>query len=352
MAAGPTLRIVHAVRSDAFAGVERSVLLSARALADRGHDVSVVGGQRERMEPELTSFGVGWAPAASTLDVVRALRRTGRVDVVHAHMTAGEVASVLAHRSTGGAIVMTRHFAQRRGRSAPGRLASVLVARVPHREIAISQYVAGRVESPHVVYHGIDAPAVTAAPERRVVVIQRLEREKHTRLAVQAWERSGLAGDGWELVIAGDGADRRELEAMAAATAHPTSIRFVGRVDDVDALRASAALQLATPPDEHFGLSVLEAMALGLPVVAADGGAHRELLGDDHPELLFTPDDVAAATERLRALAEDPELRQRTGAALRARQQSLFSLAAHGEALEREYRAAIDACTARAGRRR
>ena len=75
-------------------------------------------------------------------------------------------------------------------------------------------------------------------------------------------------------------------------------------------------------------------MAVGLPVVAADGGAHRELLGPDQVPLLFAIGDVDAAAERLRGLADDGELRRRVGRTLRARQQEQFSLAAHGEALE------------------
>ncbi len=69
MADASVLRIVHAVRSDAFAGVERSILLSTQALVERGHCLTVVGGDRIRMCEHLLPLGVDWVPAASTYDV-------------------------------------------------------------------------------------------------------------------------------------------------------------------------------------------------------------------------------------------------------------------------------------------
>jgi glycosyltransferase involved in cell wall biosynthesis len=331
--------------------VERSILLSTQALVERGHCLTVVGGDPVRMSDHLLPLGVDWVPAASTYDVFRALRRIEPCDIVHAHMTAAEWAAVLARHRTGGALVMTRHFAQRRGRTVRGRLASAVIDRVTHHELAISQFVAGAVASESVVYHGIDdrPPALTEG--KRVVVIQRLEPEKCTDLALRAWARSGLGDEGWELILAGDGSERSALESLAHSTGVSASVTFLGRVEDVDELRATAAMQFATPANEHFGLSVLEAMAVGLPVVAADGGAHRELLGQDQAALLFAIGDVDAAAERLRGLADDGELRRRVGRALRARQQERFSLDAHGEALEAAYRAAIAQQSVPGGRR-
>ena len=135
------------------------------------------------MAEQLLPLGVDWIPAASTYDVFRALRRIDPPDIVHADMTAAEWAAVLARHRTGGALVMTRHFAQRRGHTVRGRLASAVIDRVAHYELAISQFVAGEVASESVVYHGLDdrPPALTEG--KRVVVIQRLEPEKCTDLA-------------------------------------------------------------------------------------------------------------------------------------------------------------------------
>jgi len=338
MAGSPALRVVHVVCSDQFAGVERSVLLSTRAMIERGHRVTVIGGESVAMAEPLAGLGVPWRPATSMLAAAGELWRHGRVDVVHAHMTSAETAAVLSRVRNRGRLVVTRHFGQRRGLTPLGGLAARVINRVPHTEISISRYVQSTIGVPStIVHHGVEnASAVDHLRSKQVVVIQRLETEKATNVAIRAWSRAGLADDGWELVIAGDGSDRAVLQSLADAEGVAGSVRFLGHVRDVQVLRKSAAIQLATPPHEHFGLSVLEAMAVGLPVVASDGGAHPELLGDDYP-MLYPPNDVDAAACRLRELAGDAAQRRTLGATLRRRQQERFSLPAHGRALEALY---------------
>ncbi len=70
-------------------------------------------------------------------------------------------------------------------------------------------------------------------------------------------------------------------------------MELVGHVAETDALLAGASILLAPAPREPFGLSVVEAMAHGLPVVAAGGGAHLETVGDDG--LLFPRGDTGGS---------------------------------------------------------
>jgi glycosyltransferase involved in cell wall biosynthesis len=332
------MKVVHVVRSDAFAGVERSVVMSSRALAALGHEVVVIGGSRAAMLPALGPAGVRWLPAASTAEVVRALVRVGRADVVHAHMTAAEVAAVVTRWRHRGRLVVTRHFARRRGTSRSGRLAAAMVHRAPRVEASISEYVAAHVDGPSVVVpHGVDDQEAVAATGRTIVVVQRLEPEKETDIALTAFARSGLAASGWTLEIAGDGSQRAALEALADRLGVAGAVRFLGRVADVAAVRARAALQIAPTSIEGFGFSVVEAMACGLPVVAADGGAHRELFAGVDGALLFPPGDADAAAALLRAAAGDEAGRRALGARLQQRQRAAYSLAAHGRALEAAY---------------
>ena len=334
------MAIVHAVRSDAFAGVERSVVLSARSLARRGHSVTVVGGNPERMRTELANSTVAWLPAATTAEAARAIHRVGRVDIVHAHMTAAECAAIIAGGLRRVPIVATRHFARRRGESRIGRLAAPIVGRFVRTEIAVSRYVARHLERPAcVVYHGIEGRDQVACEDGTVLVVQRLEPEKHTDVAIRAFQRSQLWQEGWALVVAGSGTEERRLRTLANELGVAASVRFLGRVTDVDELRRTSSFQLATVPIEGFGLAVLEAMACGLPVVAADAGAHSELLGRlGH---YFSPGDADQAATSLRLLAGDRPLRKRLGVEVRSRQQVAFSLEAHGAALETVYHSAL-----------
>ena len=140
----------------------------------------------------------------------------------------------------------------------------------------------------------LDATRAPDTPEGPyALVVARLAPEKGVDVAIAACRTAGMP-----LVVAGDGPERGALEAAAERHA----VRFVGHVDGarLQALRAGAALALAPSRfGETFGLSVAEALAAGLPVVASRVGSHPELLD---PEALVPAGDaraLAGAIERL-----------------------------------------------------
>ena len=342
------LRILHAIRSDGFSGVEQFVLRLARTQAADGHEVTVIGGDPPRMRPGLDEVGVEHLPAARTQEVARAVRRLARdVDVVNTHMTAADVATVQAlaplPRSRRPAVVATCHFARPRGRVGPVAI-DALVRRRIDAQISISAAVAAAIDGPStVVYTGIESrPAGDqAARERTVLMAQRLQPEKRTDVGVRAFAASGLASDGWMLDVAGIGPEREALERLAAELGIAASVRFSGYRTDLPDLLARAGMLLAPCPVEGLGLTLLEAMASGLPPVAADAAGHVELLAGLDPRCRFTADDPESGGSRLRALAADPAGRAALGATARERQQAHFSLRAQADGTEAVYREAL-----------
>jgi len=331
------LRITHVVVTDAFAGVERYVCQVANGLSARGHQVDVVGGAPDRMRAEL-DHTVVHRPAGTVPDAVRALVAVRGTDLVHAHMTAAEAGAFLARPVDRAPIVATRHFAEERG-SDPVRAALARVtARPVAADIAISGFVADTVRGPTtLIPNGVAGRPQAPLDGRRVLMLQRLDVEKAPEVGLRAFAASGLAGDGWELVVAGAGVLRPDLERLAAALGCGDVVTFAGLVADTDTLLASSTVLLAPAPAEPFGLSVVEAMSHGLPVVAAAGGAHVETVG--RAGVLFPPGDAAAAGRALADLAADRERLRSVGTALRDRQQERYSLALHLDRLESLYRA-------------
>jgi glycosyltransferase involved in cell wall biosynthesis len=257
-------------------------------------------------------------------------------------MTAAELAAVSAADAP---VVATRHFAATRGSGRVGRTVGRYVTPRLAAQVAISDYVAERVEGPSTVVHpGVPSFLREAEPdpgaERRPVVLmaQRLEAEKRTDLGLRMWAASGLAADGWELLVAGTGALRADLEALAQDLGVAGSVRFLGARSDMDVLLATSAVFLAPRPDEPYGLSVVEAMAHGTPVVAAAGGGHDETVGAADGAVLVPADDVETAGARLARLARDPARRAAYGEELRAVQQHRFGLEAHADGIEAVYR--------------
>jgi len=338
---GPPLAVVHVVLTSEFAGVERYVAQVAGTLSERGHRVHTIGGDQTRMRAELPS-AVSVHPATTLVAGARILAHTTDVDLVHVHMTAAEGAAWLARLRHPVPVVATRHFAKERGSSVVARALASVTSRTIACDIAISQFVSDTIEGPSVlITNGVVHQPQAPLTEPSVVMLQRLEPEKAPALGLEAFARSGLGDRGWRLTVAGVGRLRDELERAARSWGVWTSTDFVGYIAETDRLLEGASIVLAPGHLDGFGLSVVEAMAHGVPVVAADGGGHRETVGGDG--LLFAPGDVSAAASALRRLADDSTLRRSVGTALRRRQQREFSLPGHVDRLEALYRAVVDA---------
>jgi glycosyltransferase involved in cell wall biosynthesis len=132
--------------------------------------------------------------------------------------------------------------------------------------------------------------------------VGRLAAEKGADLAIEAARRAGV-----DLVVAGDGPLRDELVrgVESGRRAGDPAVRFAGRVSESELAGLRAGAGVAVVPSrsgETFGLAAAEAMAAGVPVVAARIGGLPELVGE---EGLVPPGDVAAMAAGIRRLRGD-----------------------------------------------
>jgi L-malate glycosyltransferase len=119
----------------------------------------------------------------------------------------------------------------------------------------------------------------------------------------------------WRLIIAGDGSERAALEMRARALGLSERIVFTGFVDRAGSLLAALDVFVLTSDTEQMPISVLEAMAVGLPVLSTDVGDLRAMLpADSRDTCLFARDDEAAFAGRLAALLASPDECRRLGA--------------------------------------
>ena len=343
---GVAMRILHAIRSEAFAGVESHVARLAAGQARAGHTVAVIGGEQAGMQRAMAGADVIHRPAGTVPDVVREIDRLRGCDILHVHMTAAEAATLFAVRSWSRPVVATRHFARRRGSSLLVRMAAPLIARRIDAQIAISAFVAKAADGASTsVYPGLelDTEPLAAVVDRTptVLVVQRLEAEKRTEDAIEIFARSGVADRGWRLVIAGDGAQRQTLERRAQQLGVSSTTEFLGHHRDVPALMRTAGVLIAPCDIEGLGLTVLEAMSVGLPVVAAAAGGHLETVGRVPGAALYPRRDLSAGASSLRGLVDDLERRGSYGAALWRTQQEHFTIESQVRGTDAVYRSVL-----------
>ena len=133
-------------------------------------------------------------------------------------------------------------------------------------------------------------------------MLARLEVEKGVDVAI----RAAAAIPELDLVVAGDGSCRATLEATAAELGIAERIHFLGYRTDPAALLANADLFVLPSLVEGFPLSVVEAMAAGVPVVASDIGGTREAVEHERTGLLVRPRDADALAAAIRRTLSDP----------------------------------------------
>lgn len=330
-------RVVQVVVTRDFAGVERHVCDLANELTRRGWETAVVGGDGRRMRLALLPE-VRWLPGGGARQGLASLARVGRRDVCHVHMTLAEAVALTARRFHRAPVIATRHFAAHRGKTRLGALTAPYIARRLARELAISEFVAGRLERrpDAVIPNGVPlSPPLWHVGSRAVVVLQRLEPEKETLTALRAWAASRLREQGWALRVVGEGSERAALERWVRKQG-VEGVSFCGRAADGRAVLSTAALLLAPARADGFGLAVLEAMMAGVPVVAAAAGGHLETVALAENAPLFPPGDELAAAAALRSLADDG-VRSALSRAVRALARSRFSIAAHVDLLLEQY---------------
>jgi glycosyltransferase involved in cell wall biosynthesis len=363
--------------ADVFAGTERHILALARGLRDRGLRVSVACPEPSLLGEKLAAEGIAHVVVQkrglydrAAVRTLRGLLREGCVDVVHAHNGRTTLTAALAVSSAGrGACVATQHFITPNHAGHRGLKRWITAAvhrwvnRRVHAQIAISEAVRraallrGDVDPArlHLVHNGIADPALGGlrspfevraefgvprdAP--LVVCAARFEAEKGLADLIRAMALVHESSPACACVVAGEGAERGALERLRRELRLENVVQLPGyRADAPSLIRAADVFALPSPA-EPFGLAILEAMALGKPVVAARAGGPMEIVVEGETGLLIPPGDPRALADAILRLVGSPTDRAAMGRLGRERFESRFTAARMAEEVSEVYRRAI-----------
>lgn len=151
----------------------------------------------------------------------------------------------------------------------------------------------------------------------RVLYVGRVDPEKSIGRVVTAFADVLDKIPNAELVIVGDGTDRRSLIDLAQALDISKNVKFLGRVmppDVIDIYRSATVFATASETETQ-GIVLIEAAATGLPLVAVDAGAVRELCQNKKNGILCPPRDASAIAKALIKILQTPELQEKYSAA-------------------------------------
>ena len=151
----------------------------------------------------------------------------------------------------------------------------------------------------------------------RMICVARLSPEKAHSGLLQAFARFRDQGGKGELVLVGDGPDHAAVEQIIRDLGLEENVHLIGRLNEQDTLVEIAASDVLVISSLMEGLPVvlIEAMALGLPVIASHVAGIPELVEPNRNGLLFPPTDWDALADCMLTLASDKGLRERLGGA-------------------------------------
>ena len=372
-----SLRVLHPITRLTLGGSSENTIASCVALDRAGYQCLVATSFRESDASSLDdarrrgcrvvdipSLGREVAPfadLAALAELVRSIRRE-RPAIVHTHTSKagfiGRLAAVIARVP---AVIHQPHGHIFYGYYSPRRTAVFtalerMAARWTDRIITLTDRGAaehlargiGRAEQYVTVPSGVPTAELRAtAPPRGeararlgldpdafvVVGLGRLVPIKGFDLLVRALPAVAEQVPSARVLLVGDGAERQRLEAVAASLDVTRQLRLAGETLDVAAYLAAADVVAVPSRNEGMGRVIVEAMALGLPVVATAVGGIPDVVTDGECGRLIAPEDVDALSAALIELGRDPALRRKLGEAAMQRAEAFSTSVAREKLL-------------------
>jgi glycosyltransferase involved in cell wall biosynthesis len=217
-----------------------------------------------------------------------------------------------------------------------------------HREEGVERLPWRRIREV-VIPNGIELPEPPTAAQRRAAraalglapeefvagIVARLTPEKAHEVLFEAVAKLAPSHPGLRLVVIGDGAREAQLRGLVRELGIAERVMFTGLRHVAPQLLPGLDVACLCSQREAAPVSVIEAMAAGLPVVATAVGAVPDLVTDGEEGFLVPVDDSGALADRLARLAADPALRAGLGARARARAERDHRIEATAESYQR-----------------
>ncbi len=355
------MRVLHVDSAASWRGGQNQVLLAARGMAARGHEVDVAcragGALGERAR--TAGLAVHTLPLGGDLDLrgafaLRRLVRRLRPDVVQLHDPHAVAAGLWATAGLGAA--RPRRVATRRVDFRLRGALSRAKYRACDRIVAVSRAIVTVLafdglsgERVRLIYEGVhdrapqpggrEALRELGLPAGELLVgnVAALTDHKDHATLLDAWALVGADLPEARLLIVGEGELRAALEQRARALGLGARVVFAGFRSDLERLLPALDVFCLSSHMEGLGTSLLDAMCFARPIVATAAGGIPEAVEDGVTGRIVPPRDPRALGDALSGALRDPALRAAWGAAGRRRFEEIFTAERMVEASLRVY---------------
>lgn len=273
-----------------------------------------------------------------------------RVDIVHAHQYTpyfyGAIAAILSQMPK---IIFTEHGRHQPDKIRPKRVicnrflnpfTSMITGVSNFSKDSLVRYERLPGKRIDVIYNGIETTEFNNGADREakrkelginsadiaVGMIGRFAPVKNHRMLLSAFKDVLKVISNIKLILAGDGALKKECAEFTLKLGMQNNVSFLGRRSDIPALLSAFDIYVLPSIAEAASLTLLEAMAAGLPVVAMDAGGNPEIVLNDRTGILVSPGDSAGFSKAIITLAQDPEKRKRLGSSGKKRSEEMFTM--------------------------
>ena len=355
---GHRLRLLYLITTFSVGGAERHLYDLVSRLPSDAYDVTVAFFKEEAQEarslvPDFRALGVDvvdlrmtsrWDVAA-LWRLFRLLRHL-RPDILHAHLYRAELFGVLTGRLAGvPGIVCTMHNANLYMVHKVLRRLLAMAYRFADRVITLFDEASTQLRNDYrvpgsrlvTIHHGYNAVEQDPPPKHEpagtgnvsvVGTVGRLAKQKAHDVLLNALAQILRRRPGTRLTIAGhdDEGLRPELEALSARLELQEAVQFKGYVDNIQSFLDEIDVFVLSSDNEGLPISLLEAMAVGKPIVATRVGGVPEVVVDGVTGLLVPTRDPEALADAILRLLEDPSEARRMGARGRERLMQQFTM--------------------------
>ena len=145
--------------------------------------------------------------------------------------------------------------------------------------------------------------------EKRVIAVGRLAKSKGFDLLIKAYSEFTKVNKDWELIILGDGKERENLTELINKFELGDNVKILGFTNNVKEYYLQSSIFVSPSRWEGFGLSIVEAMECGLPVISFNNSGPREIIENNKNGILVQCDNIDMLFDAINKLANDEKMR-------------------------------------------